>query len=64
MTAQEFAAWQEALDWSDAEAARQLRCHRSQVARWRAGTKIPGPVERLCELLTAADRGTESASRS
>ena len=51
MTADQFVAWQERMGWSDAEAARQLNCHRSQIARWRAGAKIPGPVARLCELL-------------
>jgi hypothetical protein len=64
MTAQEFAAWQERMGWSDAETARQLRCHRSQVKRYKQGVTIPGPVERLCELLTAAGPGTAPASRS
>ncbi len=51
MTAQAFAAWQQRMGWSDAETARQLGCHRSQVARYREGAKIPGPIARLCELL-------------
>lgn len=64
MTAQKFSAWQKRMGWSDAETARQLRCHRSQVLRYKQGVKIPGTVERLCELLTAAHPETRAGSRS
>lgn len=64
MTAQEFATWQERMGWSDAETARQLRCHRSQVLRYKQGVKISGTIERLCELLTAAGRETGRVSSS
>ena len=52
MTAAEFLAWLERMDWSDATAAEQMRVDRQRVYRWRTGAKpVPPYIERLCELL-------------
>ena len=35
MTAAEFLAWLERMDWSDATAAEQMHVDRQRVSRWR-----------------------------
>ena len=55
MTAAEFLAWLERMDWSDASAAEQMRVDRHRIHRWRTGARlIPPYIQRLCELLEAA----------
>ena len=56
MTATEFLAWLERMDWSDATAAEQMRVDRYRIHRWRTGARpVPPYVQRLCELLEAAE---------
>ena len=56
MTAAEFLAWLERMDWSDATAAEQMRVDRQRIYRWRIGAKtVPPYIQRLCELLEAAN---------
>jgi hypothetical protein len=55
MTATEFLAWLERMDWSDATAAEQMRVDRYRIHRWRTGARpIPPYIQRLCELLERA----------
>ena len=56
MTAAEFLAWLERMDWSDATAAEQMRVDRYRIHRWRTGARpVPPYIQRLCELLEAAE---------
>lgn len=55
MTAGEFLAWLERMDWSDATAAAQMRVDRYRIHRWRTGARpVPPYIQRLCELLEEA----------
>ena len=55
MTATDFLAWLERMDWSDATAAAELRVDRHRIHRWRTGTRpVPPYIQRLCELLEDA----------
>lgn len=52
MTGEQFAEWQEKMDWSDIRAAAELQLHRNTVWNYRHGRQpIPTTVALACAAL-------------